>query len=49
MMIHIRKEEEIEAIRKSSSLVSKTLAVVASVIKTGMTGLELDTIAEAVS
>lgn len=45
-MIHIRKEEEIEAIRKSSLLVSKTLAVVASVIKTGMTGLELDTIAE---
>ena len=45
-MIHIRKAEEIELIRKSNLLVSKTLAEVARWIKPGVTTEKLDSIAE---
>jgi len=46
-MIHYKNAEEIELIRESAQLVSKTLAEVASHIKPGITTLELDRIAEA--
>lgn len=42
----VKTQEEIELIRKSSLLVSKTLAELASLIKIGMKPLELDKIAE---
>jgi methionyl aminopeptidase len=45
-MIYIKTEEEIELIRQSSILVGKTLAVVAELIKPGVTTLELDKRAE---
>jgi methionyl aminopeptidase len=45
-MINIRTTEEIELLRKSNELVSKTLAEVAKIIKPGVTGLELDKRAE---
>jgi methionyl aminopeptidase len=46
MKIHQKTEEEIERIRQSCLLVSSTLAEVASHIKPGVTGLQLDSIAE---
>lgn len=45
-MIHYKSKEEIELIRNSSLLVSKTLAEVAKYIKEGVTTLSLDIIAE---
>jgi methionyl aminopeptidase len=45
-MIHYKTAEEIELIRKSAQLVSKTLAEVALHIKPGVSTLELDKIAE---
>lgn len=45
-MIHLKTKEEIEQIRKSNQLVSKTLAVVAGRIAAGITTLELDKVAE---
>lgn len=41
-MIHIKNTEEIELMRKSALLVSKTLAEVARIIKPGITTLDLD-------
>jgi len=46
-MIHYKTTEEIELIRESAQLVSKTLAEVALYIKPGVSTLELDKIAEA--
>jgi methionyl aminopeptidase len=46
-MIHIRTAEEIELIRESNLLVSKTLAEIAQWIKPGITTDKLDQIAEA--
>lgn len=43
---HYKTPEEIEIIRKNCLLVSETLAEVARHIKPGITGLQLDTIAE---
>lgn len=45
-MIHYKTNEEIELIRESCLLVSKTLAHVASILKPGTTGLEIDKEAE---
>lgn len=45
-MIHYKTKEEVELMRISSLLVSKTLAHVASHIKAGISTLELDKIAE---
>ncbi len=45
-MIFYKTSEEVELIRQSSLLVSKTLATVAGYIKPGITTAELDTIAE---
>src|SRR6187551_821687 len=45
-MVHYKSAEEIELIRESSLLVSKTLAEVAKYIKPGVTSLKLDQIAE---
>lgn len=45
-MIYLKTEEEIDLIRASSLLVCKTLAEMASMLKPGMTGLELDKRAE---
>lgn len=45
-MVHYKTAEEIELIRESSLLVSKTLAEVAKHIKPGATSLKLDQIAE---
>jgi len=45
-MIHLKSLDEIELIRQSCLLVSKTHAHVASVLKPGMTGLEIDRMAE---
>lgn len=45
-MIYYKTSTEVELIRESSLLVSKTLAHVASVIKPGMTTLQLDELAE---
>ncbi len=44
--IHYKSAEEIELIRQSAQLVSKTLAEVAKVIGPGVTTLELNTLAE---
>ncbi len=44
--VHYKSVEEIELIRKSSLLVSKTLAEVAKVIKAGIQTIELDKLAE---
>lgn len=46
-MIYYKSQEEIELVRQSALLVSKTLAEVAKVIDEGVTGLQLDAIAEA--
>lgn len=45
-MIFLKTEEEIEFLRESNLLVSKTLGYVASLIKPGVTTLELDKSAE---
>lgn len=45
-MIYLKTEEEIQLIRHSSLLVSKTLAEVARYIKPGITTIKLDQIAE---
>ncbi|MEO6189816.1 MAG: type I methionyl aminopeptidase [Saprospiraceae bacterium] len=45
-MIYIKHDEEIELIRSSSQLVSKTLAFIAGFLKEGITGLEMDLKAE---
>jgi methionyl aminopeptidase len=45
-MIHYKTKAEIELMRESSLLVSKTLAAVAAHIKAGISTLQLDTIAE---
>ena len=45
-MIYYKTKEEIELIRNSNILVSKTLAHVASILKPGITGLEIDKSAE---
>lgn len=45
-MIYLKKDEEIELIRASSLLVSKTLAMLATHLKVGVTGLYLDRLAE---
>ena len=44
--IHFKSAEDIEKIRESSLLVSKTLAEVAKVIKIGLKTIELDKLAE---
>jgi methionyl aminopeptidase len=45
-MIHIKSAEEIELMRESALIVSKTLGMLASEIKPGVTGLHLDRLAE---
>lgn len=45
-MIYHKTEEEIELIRQSCLLVSKTLAHVGSILKPGVTGLQIDAEAE---
>jgi methionyl aminopeptidase len=45
-MLYYKTQEEIELIRESSLLVSKTLAAVAKFIRVGITTLELDRLAE---
>jgi methionyl aminopeptidase len=45
-MIYIKTQDEIELMRESNLLVSRTLAEVAKRIKVGITTLELDTVAE---
>tara|TARA_B100001057_G_scaffold333140_1_gene333661 strand:+ start:4524 stop:5303 length:780 start_codon:yes stop_codon:yes gene_type:complete len=45
-MIHYKSEEEIDLVRESSLLVAKTHAEIASLIKPGVSTLELDNIAE---
>jgi methionyl aminopeptidase len=45
-MIKYKTAEEIELMRKAALVVSKTLGEIAKVIKPGVTGLELDKIAE---
>jgi methionyl aminopeptidase len=45
-MIHIKTEEDLEYIRKSTNLVSKTLGMLASEVKPGITPLYLDKLAE---
>lgn len=45
-MIHYKTKAEVELIRESSLLVSKTLAEVAKLIKSGVSTLELDQFAE---
>lgn len=45
-MIHYKTAEEIELLRESNELVSKALAIVASLIKPGVTTLALDQAAE---
>src|SRR5688500_11282066 len=45
-MIHYKSAEEIELIRESSLLVSQTHALVASLIRPGITTAELDKLAE---
>lgn len=45
-MIIYKTEEEIELMRQASLVVSKTLGEVAKILKPGVTGLELDKVAE---
>ncbi len=45
-MIKIKSKEEIELMRESALIVSRTLGVLASAVKPGVTTLELDKIAE---
>ncbi|MEM9022230.1 MAG: type I methionyl aminopeptidase [Bacteroidota bacterium] len=46
-MIYYKTDEEVELVRESSLLVSKTLAKLAGMIRPGVTTLELDQVAEA--
>jgi methionyl aminopeptidase len=46
-MLYIKTSEEVELLRKSNLLVSRTLAEIASLIRPGITTLSLDRIAEA--
>ncbi len=45
-MIFFKTHEEIELIRESNLVLSKTLALIAAELKIGMTGIELDKLAE---
>ena len=45
-MIHIKDREEIELMRKSAQLVSKTLGLMAEILEPGITTLEMDKKAE---
>ncbi|MEL6986314.1 MAG: type I methionyl aminopeptidase [Bacteroidota bacterium] len=45
-MIYYKKEEEIELLRESAMLVVKTLSHVASILKPGITGIDIDRQAE---
>ncbi|HUS85623.1 MAG TPA: type I methionyl aminopeptidase [Bacteroidales bacterium] len=45
-MLHLKSAEEIELLRASNQMVSRILALLAEVIKPGVTTLELDRIAE---
>lgn len=45
-MIHLKNQEEVEKIRRSSLLVSKTLAMLATELKAGVNGASLDRLAE---
>ena len=45
--IYLKNQEEIECIRESALIVSKTLGMLAAEIKPGVTTLELDRLAEA--
>lgn len=45
-MIHYKTREEIELMRESAQIVSRTLGVVAKALKPGVTPLELDKLAE---
>jgi methionyl aminopeptidase len=45
-MIHIKTDEEVELIRESAQLVSRTLGLISKEIKPGVTTLKLDQIAE---
>lgn len=45
-MIYYKTEQEIELMRESCTLLSRTLAYVASIIRPGKTGLEIDHLAE---
>lgn len=45
-MLHLKTEAEIELLRSSNQLVSKTLAELAKLIKPGITTLQLDRVAE---
>jgi len=45
-MLHLKTEKEIELLRSSNQLVSRTLAELAKIIKPGITTLQLDRVAE---
>lgn len=45
-MIHVKSAEEIELMRESSLIVSKALGMLAAELKPGVTGLQLDRLAE---
>ena len=45
-MIHYKNREEIELMRESAQIVSRTLGLIAKEIKPGVTPLELDKLAE---
>ncbi|MCJ7820142.1 MAG: type I methionyl aminopeptidase, partial [Bacteroidales bacterium] len=45
-MIYLKTDAEVELLRESNMLVSKTLAEVATHIRPGITTLELDAVAE---
>ena len=45
-MLHLKTEAEVELLRLSNQLVSRTLAELASIIKPGITTLRLDSVAE---
>ncbi len=45
-MLYLKTDEEVELLRESNLLVSRTLAVIASEIRPGITTLYLDRIAE---
>lgn len=45
-MLHLKTEAEVELLRASNQLVSRTLAELASIIKPGITTLRLDSLAE---
>jgi methionyl aminopeptidase len=45
-MIHIKTDEEVELIRESAQLVSRTLGLISKEIKPGVTTLKLDALAE---